>query len=142
VRAGLDELRAYFTRPSARPEQLDEFAAAALGSVAELRDRFVPSFYFGCEADDRLVAWAFAERVNAAGARLRPIFGSDISHWDVRDMTEPVEEAYELVEDGVIDERDFRELMFLNPARLHAEMNPEFFTGTVCEAAVREALHP
>ena len=40
--------------------------------------------------------------MNAAGARLRPIFGSDISHWDVPDMTEPVEEAYELVEDGVI----------------------------------------
>ena len=54
----------------------------------------------------------------------------DISHWDVPDMTEPVEEAYELVEDGVIGEREFRELMFLNPARLHAGMNPEFFAGT------------
>jgi predicted TIM-barrel fold metal-dependent hydrolase len=140
VRAGLDELRAYFSRPSARPEQLDEFAAAALESVQDLRDRFVPNFYFGCEADDRLVAWAFAEHVNAAGARLRPIFGSDISHWDVPDMTEPVEEAYELVEDGVIGEREFRELMFLNPARLHAAMNPDFFAGTVCETAVRDAL--
>lgn len=140
VRAGLTELRAYFTRPSARPEQLDEFAAAALESVNDLRDRFVPNFYFGCEADDRLVAWAFAEHVNAAGARLRPIFGSDISHWDVPDMTEPVEEAYELVEDGVIGEREFRELTFLNPARLHAGMNPDFFAGSVCEDAVREAL--
>ena len=100
----------------------------------------MPNFYFGCEADDRLVAWAFAEHVNAAGARLRPIFGSDISHWDVPDMTEPVEEAYELVEDGVIGEREFRELMFLNPARLHAGMNPDFFAGTVCETAVRDAL--
>ena len=131
---------AYFSRPSARPEQLDEFAAAALESVSDLRDRFVPNFYFGCEADDRLVAWAFAEHVNAAGARLRPIFGSDISHWDVPDMTEPVEEAFELVEDGVIGEREFRELTFLNPARLHAGMNPDFFTGTVCEQAVLEAL--
>ena len=140
MRAGLTELRAYFSRPSARPEQLDEFAAAALESVADLRDRFVPNFYFGCEADDRLVAWAFAERINPAGARLRPIFGSDISHWDVPDMTEPVEEAYELVEDGIIGEREFRELMFLNPARLHAGMNPAFFDGTVCETAVRSAL--
>jgi|tagenome__1003787_1003787.scaffolds.fasta_scaffold20954166_3 predicted TIM-barrel fold metal-dependent hydrolase len=139
VHAGLTELRAYFGRPGARPEQLDEFAAAALRSVEDLRDRFVPNFYFGCEADDRLVAWAFAEHVNAAGARLRPIFGSDISHWDVPDMTEPVEEAYELVADGVIGDPEFRELMFLNPARLHAGMNPAFFTGTVCEAAVREA---
>ena len=140
VRAGLTELRTYFARPSARPEQLDEFAAAALESVADIRDRFVPNFYFGCEADDRLVAWAFAERVNPAGARLRPIFGSDISHWDVPDMTEPVEEAYELVDDGVIGEREFSELMFLNPARLHGGMNPDFFAGTVCETAVRAAL--
>ena len=140
VRAGLVELRAYFSRPSARPEQLDEFAAAALESVADLRERFVPSFYFGCEADDRLITWAFAENVNAAGARLRPIFGSDISHWDVPDMTEPVAEAYELVEDGLIGDAEFRELMFLNPARLHAGMNPEFFTGTVCEAAVHDAI--
>jgi predicted TIM-barrel fold metal-dependent hydrolase len=140
VRAGLAELHEYFSRPSARPEQLDEFSAAALTSVADLRDKFVPNFYFGCEADDRLVAWAFDERINPAGARLRPIFGSDVSHWDVQDMTEPVEEAYELVEDGIIDETEFRELMFLNPARLHAGMNPAFFDGTVCEAAVRAAL--
>jgi predicted TIM-barrel fold metal-dependent hydrolase len=140
VRAALGELRAYFTRPSGRPEQLDEFAAAALHSVDDIRDRFVPSFYFGCEADDRLVAWAFDERINPAGARLRPIFGSDISHWDVQDMTEPVVEAYELVTDGVIDEQEFRELTFVNPARLHAEMNPGFFDGTVCERAVRAEL--
>jgi len=140
VRSGLAELHAYFSRPSGRPEHLDEFAAAALRSVEDIRDRFVPNFYFGCEADDRLVAWAFDERINPAGARLRPIFGSDVSHWDVRDMTEPVEEAYELVEDGIIDEAQFRELMFLNPARLHAGMNPAFFDGTVCESAVRTAL--
>jgi len=30
--------------------------------------------------------------------------------------------------------------MFLNPARLHAGMNPDFFAGTVCESAVREAM--
>ncbi|MGO9874944.1 MAG: amidohydrolase family protein [Acidimicrobiia bacterium] len=141
VRAGLTELRAYFTRPGARPEQLDEFASVALESVADICDRFVPNFYFGCEADDRLVAWAFAEHVNPARARLRPIFGSDISHWDVRDMTEPVEEAYGLVEDGLIGEQEFRELMFVNPARLHAGMNPEFFAGTVCENAVRDMPH-
>jgi hypothetical protein len=140
VRAGLAELHTYFSRPSARPEQLDEFAAVALHSVQELRDKFVPNFYFGCEADDRLVAWAFAERINPAGARLRPIFGSDISHWDVQDMTEPVAEAYELVEDSIIGEQEFRELMFFNPARLHAGMNPSFFAGTVVEDAVRAAL--
>jgi hypothetical protein len=71
---------------------------------------------------------------------LRPIFGSDISHWDVPDMTEPVEEAHKLVDDRLIGEAEFRELMFLNPARLHAGMNPAFFDGTVVESAVRDAL--
>jgi predicted TIM-barrel fold metal-dependent hydrolase len=140
VQGALDQLRAYYARPSARPEQLDEFAAAMVDSVEAIRDRFVPNFYFGCEADDRLVAWAFDQRLNPAHARLRPIFGSDISHWDVPDMTEPVEEAFELVEEGIIGEAEFRELMFLNPARLHAGMNPQFFAGSVCAAAVDAAL--
>ena len=39
-------------------------------------------------------------------------------------MTEPIAEAYELVEHGVITEREFRELTFLNPVRLHAGGNP------------------
>ena len=112
----------------------------ACRSVADLRDRFVPNFYFGCEADDRLVAWAFAEQVNPAGARFRPIFGSDISHWDVPDMTEPVVEAFELVEDGVIGAREFEELMFVNPVRMHGEMNPSFFAGTIVEAQATNIL--
>ncbi len=88
----------------------------------------------------RCIAWAFAENVNPHGARLRPILGSDIAHWDVQDMTHPIAEAFELVERGVIGEREFRELTFLNPARLHAVPNPEFFAGTVCADAVSEAL--
>ncbi|MEO8694057.1 MAG: amidohydrolase family protein [Acidimicrobiales bacterium] len=134
--AHLDTLRAFYSRPSARPEQLDEFAAAMISSPEELRDRFVPNFYFGCEADDRMIAWAFNEKVNPLGARLRPIFGSDVSHWDVPDFTEPVEEAFELVEDGVITEADFREFAFINPARLHYGMNPRFFEGTSVERQV------
>jgi predicted TIM-barrel fold metal-dependent hydrolase len=140
MRARAADIAAHLSQPSGRPEVLDEFAAVAISSPDELRDRFVPHFYFGCEADDPLVAWAFREDVNPTGARLRPIFGSDISHWDVPDMTEPVEESYELVERGVLTEDQFREFVFLNPARLHAGANPHFFRGTVVEAAVDEAL--
>jgi len=71
---------------------------------------------------------------------MRPILGSDISHWDVPDMTEPVVEAHELVERGVIGPDDFRDLTFVNPVRLHAGPNPDFFTGTVCESAARTVL--
>src|SRR5205085_11230847 len=131
--ADADRLRDCLGRPPAAPEALDEFAACGIESADDIRRLFEPHFYFGCEADDPLVAWAFATSVNALGARLRPVFGSDISHWDVPDMTEPVAEAWELVERGVIGEAEFRELTFLNPVRLHAGMNPSFFKGTVCE---------
>jgi hypothetical protein len=140
VTGRLDELREYFGRPAARPAQVDEFAAVGIDTADDLRARFEPNFYFGCEADDPLVAWAFRDDVNPLGARLRPVLGSDISHWDVRDMTEPIAEAYELVEHGVITERDFRDLTFVNPVRLHAGPNPRFFEGTVVEAAATQAL--
>jgi predicted TIM-barrel fold metal-dependent hydrolase len=135
-----DRIRAHFTRPAGRPQEIDEFSRTGIERVEEFLDLFVPRFYFGCEADDPLVAWAFAEKVNPLRARFRPIFGSDISHWDVPDMTEPVEEAYEMVERGVIGVEEFRELMFLNPLRLHAGANPGFFDGTVVAAAAAGAV--
>jgi hypothetical protein len=58
----------------------------------------------------------------------------------VQDMAEPVAESFELVEHGVIGEREYRELTFLNPARLHATGNPDFFAGTIVADAVTEAL--
>jgi len=136
----LADLREYFARPAARPAELDEFAAVGIERIDDLRERFVPNFYFGCEADDPLVAWAFREDVNPLGARFRPVLGSDISHWDVRRMTDPIEEAYELVEHGVITEQDFRELTFVNPVRLHGGANPRFFDGSVCEDAAARVL--
>jgi hypothetical protein len=140
VQSRLDRIRDTFARPAARPAQLDEFAACEIRRGEDIRDLFVPSFYFGCEADDPMVAWAFNTKVNPFGASLRPLFGSDISHWDVPDMTEPVEEAFELVEHGLIDEDNFRDFTFLNAVRLHAAMNPSFFEGTVCEQAVAETI--
>jgi predicted TIM-barrel fold metal-dependent hydrolase len=136
----LDDIRKYFKRPAARPAQLDEFAPAKINNAEELRDLFVPNFFFGCEADDPLVGWAFAEGVNPLGARLQAIIGSDVSHWDVPDMLEPIEEAYELLEHGRITARDFREFTFTNPIKLHAAMNPSFFDGTVVEKTAREAM--
>jgi predicted TIM-barrel fold metal-dependent hydrolase len=142
VTGRLDEIAGFFRRPASRPGELDEFARAEIRSPEDVRDLFVPNFYFGCEADDPLVGWAFAEDVNPLGARLKAMIGSDISHWDVPDMTEPIEEAWEMVEHGRITPRDFRDFTFENPARLHAGMNPHFFEGTVVEAAVRNFLNP
>ncbi len=140
VQSRLGPIRRFFSRPAARPEMIDEFARAKIRRAEDIRDLFVPNFYFGCEADDPLVAWAFAGRTNPLGARLRAMMGSDISHWDVPDMTKPVADAYGLVERGLITEEDFREFTFLNPVRLHAGMNPRLFEGTICEKAVAQAL--
>ena len=122
------------------PPVLDEFAAAGIVSKQDVHDQFVPRFYFGCEADDPTIAWAFNSKVNPLGARLRPMFSSDLGHWDVPDMTEVLPEAYELVEHGLINEGDFEELVFSNAARLYATLNPDFFKGTACESQVAALL--
>ena len=114
----------------------DEFAACAITRTEDIRDLFVPRFYFGCEADDRMNAWAFNEKTNPFGARLKAMFSSDIGHWDVPDMTHVLPEAYELVEDGLMTEADFHDFVFANPASLHREVNPDFYKGTAVEDAV------
>jgi len=76
--------------------------------------------------------------MNPFGARLRAIFSSDIGHWDVPDMTEVLEEAYELVEHGLLTEEDFRDFVFTNPVTLWTGMNPDFFKGTVVEQAATQ----
>jgi predicted TIM-barrel fold metal-dependent hydrolase len=112
---------------------LDEFAACGIEHPEDIRELFVPRFYFGCESDDPINAWAFNRKGNPFGARLGAVFGSDIGHFDVPDMTGVLHEAYELVEDGLITEPDFREFVFINPVKLWASNNPDFFKGTVIE---------
>jgi hypothetical protein len=58
----------------------------------------------------------------------------------VPDMTEVTEEAYELVEEGKITEDNFRDFVFVNPAKLWTDMNPHFFKGTVVEKQVEKLL--
>jgi predicted TIM-barrel fold metal-dependent hydrolase len=106
----------------------------------DLRALFEPHFYFGCEADDPLVSVGFDPRLNPFGARLKAMFSSDLGHWDVPDMRDVLVEAYEQVERGLLDPAEFEEFTFTNPVMLHAGMNPEFFTGTIVEAAAKRAL--
>ena len=59
-----------------------------------------------------------------------------MGHFDVQDMSQVVAEAYELVEDGRIDEHGFRRFVFENPVRFWGQTNPRFFAGTrVAKAA-------
>ena len=126
----LESLKADFENPN----ELDEFAACGCDTRDEIRGQF-RNFFFGCEADDKVNIMAFQGEKDQ---HFNAMFSSDISHWDVPDMRRCVSEAYGLVEDGCLDEEDFRDFMFINPARLHAGMNPDFFKGTRIEAEVEK----
>jgi predicted TIM-barrel fold metal-dependent hydrolase len=125
--------------PSEDLHMLDEWAACGIETVEDIGKLFSP-FYFGCEADDPVTASAFDAKHNPLGVRLNAIFGSDIGHWDVPDMTEVLEEAYEPVEEGKMTPDDFRDFVFANPLRLWTGGNPDFFKGTRVETAVNRFL--
>ena len=135
-----DEIRYLFALKEPRMENIDDWAACKIEREEDLRDLFEPHFYFGCEGEDPLVGLAFNSKANPLGARLRPVFGSDIGHWDVTEMSEVVEEAYESVEHGLMTEEDFRDFVFTNPVRMYGTMNPNIFKGTVVEAQAAKAL--
>lgn len=121
-----------------RPEHVaDDFAASGVTSEEDIQAAYTDSFYFGCEADDPATMWAFDPRL---GARLRPVFSSDFTHFDVPDFAEVIPEAFELLEHGFVTEQDFREFTFSNAARLHTRTNPSFFEATAIEHQVTNEL--
>lgn len=122
---------------SALPDELDDFAACGIDTPEDLRDLFVTPFFFGAEADDPTLQFAFDARVNPMGSKLSAVLSSDISHFDVPDMTEVLEEAWELVEERGMSEADFKAFSFGNAVELWSSQNPDFFAGTVVEDAVR-----
>ena len=121
----------------------DDYAACKIARKEDWLDLYAKPYYFGCEADDRMNVTAFG-RANPFGARINAIFSSDIGHFDVPDMLQPLPEAYELVEDGLITADDFRDFTFSNAVRLWGTQNPRFFEGTRIAkeaAAVLKAAH-
>src|SRR4029078_7585058 len=74
------------------------------------------------------------------GAELNAIYSSDIGHFDVIDMREPLPEAYELVEDGVLTENNFRDVVFANAVLLWRPQNPDFCKGTRVEKEAATVL--
>jgi hypothetical protein len=118
----------------------DDFAAAELTSVEDIRDRFCTNFYWGCEADDPLVGIAFDRRITPLGARVPAFFASDLGHWDVPEFDEPLEEAFGLLERGILDGDQLRDFLFVNPTRFYASVNPKFFVGTVIEKETAATL--
>ena len=139
-RAHRGDLESAFAKLEPEPPTIDEWAALGIERAEEIRDLFVPPFFFGCEADDPTIAWAFDSRVNPFGAKLQAMFSSDLGHWDVPDMDEVVAEAFELVEHGLLGPAEFRDFVFANPVRFYTRANPDFFRGTRCEDAAARVV--
>ena len=124
-----DDIGRMIDAGDATPRQVDDWHRVQMETKEEMHDLFVKPFYFGCEADDPMNSWAFNSKVNPMGAKLKAVFSSDIGHWDVPDMREVVEEAYEMVEHELMTDSDFEDFVFTNacaPVRRH---EPELLQG-------------
>ena len=124
-----------------RMEELDDWRDCKIARAEDIRDLFVPNFFFGCEGDDLSAAAAFDNRMNPYSASLNPMLGSDIGHFDVEDMRGVLEEAHELVDRSLMSPEDFRRFALENPVRLHGGMNKDFFNGTKVEVEARAILN-
>lgn len=136
----VEGLRDSFAKLEPPPPFLDEWAPIGLEKKDDIIERFVPHFYFGCEADDSSVAWAFNSKLNPRRSRLKAMFSSDAGHWDVQDVTHILPEAYELVEHKHITEEDFHDFVFGFPGEFYAGLNKDFFKGTRIEKEAKQML--
>ncbi|OKH46229.1 amidohydrolase [Calothrix sp. HK-06] len=127
-----------FTRHSRQPvgSELEDFGAAGIETIEDIRDRWVNNFFFGSESDDRTIAAAFNDKANPLNVKINAIYSSDVGHWDVPDLTAPLAESWDLVKEGVISEADFKSYVFANPYKFYTEANPNFFKGTAIESKV------
>lgn len=122
------------------PWARDEFEASGLTGPEDIARIFGEQFAFGCESDDLSVHRALDGPGNKRGVALRPVFSSDIGHWDVPRLTDPVPSSWKLVESGRLSRANYRRFVFELPARLHLAMNPDFFVGTSVEAATAKLV--
>jgi predicted TIM-barrel fold metal-dependent hydrolase len=140
MRANRGRVDQFMRRPEHRPADLDDWRECGIESLDDFRTLFVEPFYFGCEADDPINAWAVHAEMNPIGATLRTLFSSDIGHWDVSDMAHVVDEAYELVERSLYTPAQFEAFVFSNPVEFYCRSNPTFFDGTRVESAAAAYL--
>ena len=116
-----------------QPWARNEFEDSGITDEADLARIFGEQFFYGCESDDMSVHRALDGPGNKLGVTLRALFSSDIGHWDVPRLTDPVPQSWRLVERGLLSAADYQRFVFDLSARLHMEMNPAFFVGTRVE---------
>jgi len=116
-----------------KPDEINDFALAKIQTKQDIWDRWVPNFYFGNEADDRTIVGALNPKGNPFGQKINELYSSDSGHWDVPELTEPLAETWDLVQEGAITAEDFKALVFTNPYQFYTANNPDFFKDTRVE---------
>ncbi|HVA07713.1 MAG TPA: amidohydrolase family protein, partial [Acidimicrobiales bacterium] len=125
-------------REGPQPWVRDEFADSGISEEEDLARIFGEQFFFGCESDDIGVHRALDARGNPLGAALRPLFSSDIGHWDVPRLIDVVPQSRHLVDAGLLDAAGYQRFVFDDVVRAHTRLNPGFFKGTTVEKEVSE----
>ncbi|MDR2689343.1 MAG: hypothetical protein LBB76_06250, partial [Azoarcus sp.] len=125
-------------RRKENPQEIDDFALAGIESVEDIRDRFVPNFYFGIEADDRTLGLAFNAKAAPLNTQVNLFYASDSGHWDVPEINATLADSWQLVEEGVISAENFKQLVFKAPYDFYTANNPGFFQGTAVDVALQE----
>jgi predicted TIM-barrel fold metal-dependent hydrolase len=120
--------------------QIDEWAQSGVRSREDIRDVFRDQFYFGCEGDDPLTMMAYRPMGTPFNLQLNAFYGSDIGHWDVPDMSQCLEETYELVEHELMSADELRAFVCSTPIEFWTATNPDFFKGTPIEAEAAKFL--
>jgi predicted TIM-barrel fold metal-dependent hydrolase len=124
----------YYANRSELDAEIDDYALAGIQSVEDIRDRYVPNFYFGAEADDRTVAYAFNIKATPLNVQINAFYSSDAGHWDVPEINTTLADTFQLVEEGVISADNFRQLVFTGPYDFYTANKPDFFKGTAVES--------
>ena len=138
----LAEIRASIGRKQRRPRKTSTTGPAAASTGPEdIRDRFVPRFYFGCEADDRMIAWAFNDKLNPFGARLGAMMSSGHRPLGRRRHDRGGGGGPRTGGAGGMS-RVRISATSASPTRCdcYAGVNPDFFAGTVCEDAAARVV--
>jgi predicted TIM-barrel fold metal-dependent hydrolase len=135
-----ERIQVFLERRPGRPTDTDEFAAAGAFTADDIIRPLTERSFFGCEADDPLVPFAFRLPIAHRQVALQPMLGTDVGHWDAPVMAQVLPEAYEALDEGRMDPDHFESFVFRNAVRLHGSVNPAFFDGTPCEKPARVLL--
>jgi len=140
----IDQLDQFLNAVGIRDEQIssdgDEFTESGIKSVEDIYEIFCSRYFFGCESDDPLNVLATRCRTLLDGAEMKAMFASDIGHWDVTDMKTVLPDAWNLVEESLLDPDEFSAFVFGNVVDFYGRVNPELFVDTIVEDQARTYL--